>query len=376
MPTNIYGPKAFTYIANNKDQIQAFAGRFNVAPTAVAAFIAKENNSYETTTGWDKRADRGLDDLATVKSYGMTDAQIRSDVALVIVSGIADKVAKMTQYEKYESKLLFLGLADVGPANIKVSTALRLVDKYLAGHWLKNCLLLLVMPFAGCAQMSSNTAQTMGRMGEHSFALAARSPAEIVARTEKDIDTPQVTHSTLQSGVPDVRHGRNPLLEFIRHIAETDNLYDSESLFSKTMGVINPPKPTVDPGALRNGLINQPGWPPGIRSINYMLVIPTSENTITRRSLGFSLDTGSNCIKITDIAASFANSYIRMPPPIFTHPVDGDPHTIQVKSPNLFQESKESNIQFRFYDGDCVTSVLLWHPLNFETHLKLQKALK
>lgn len=49
MPANIYVPQAFKYIADNQPKIRDFAIRYNVAPTAVAVFITKENNSYETT---------------------------------------------------------------------------------------------------------------------------------------------------------------------------------------------------------------------------------------------------------------------------------------------------------------------------------------
>lgn len=41
MTTNIYVPKAFFYITLNQVKIRKFALRINVAPAAVAAFIAK-----------------------------------------------------------------------------------------------------------------------------------------------------------------------------------------------------------------------------------------------------------------------------------------------------------------------------------------------
>lgn len=200
--------------------------------------------------------------------------------------------------------------------------------------------------------------------------LVASMSTEVIAQSEKEKTVPFATPGSSQVGV------RNPLLEFIRHIAATDNLYDPERLFSKTMGVTNPPKPIVDPGALRSGLKNQPHWPAGIRSVDYMLVFPTPEKTPARRSLNFSLDTELNCIRLGDIVATFGNNVTKMPPLIFTHPMPGDPHAMQVKSPDLFQGNSLGAIEIDFYFGDCANSIYLRHPINFDTHVNLQKAPK
>lgn len=200
--------------------------------------------------------------------------------------------------------------------------------------------------------------------------LATSMPAELAAQSEKEITAPSTTQRPSQVGA------RNPLLEFIRHIAETDNLYDPERLFSKTMGVVNPPKPEVSPRALLSGLKNQPHWPVGIRSVHYMLVFPTPEKTPTRRSLDFSLDTELNCIRLADIVSNFGYAPTRLPPSIFTHPVQGDPHTMELKSPELFEGNASSSIQFGFHFNDCAASIFLSNPLDFNTYTKLQKVAK
>ena len=134
MPTVLYTPAAFLYIDNKVSAISIAATTLGVSKTAIAAFIAKENNSYASPTGLDfklitdRALDRGLDYLAVTKSATMTNAQIRGEAAQVIVGGYADQMAGLKGTEgiaqRAALKADFITLADVGFANIKVVTAL------------------------------------------------------------------------------------------------------------------------------------------------------------------------------------------------------------------------------------------------------------
>ena len=87
MTITFYTPLAFIYIDSKITEINNAATAIGVSKTAIAAFIAKENNSYASPTGLDPKLirdrvlDRGLDSLAIFKSLTMTNAQIRGEAA-------------------------------------------------------------------------------------------------------------------------------------------------------------------------------------------------------------------------------------------------------------------------------------------------------
>lgn len=103
MTTVLYGARAFDYIRAKEADIGTAATVIGVSKTAIAAFIAKENNSYVSTTFFAENIspsnifgsriqDRGLDLLATAKSYTMTDAQIRADASQVLLFRYQDQM--------------------------------------------------------------------------------------------------------------------------------------------------------------------------------------------------------------------------------------------------------------------------------------------
>jgi hypothetical protein len=132
MPVNTYSNEAFEYIGNPeiKPVISNVAAILGVSRTGIAAFIAKENNSYVTTDPLARAADRGLDLIVLGRSYEMSDAEIRGDASQAILFGYPQKIAGLNTAEAISIKGQFISLADVGFANIKITSALVLIDKY------------------------------------------------------------------------------------------------------------------------------------------------------------------------------------------------------------------------------------------------------
>ncbi|MFZ2327231.1 MAG: hypothetical protein WAW73_09960, partial [Rhodoferax sp.] len=123
-----YDPAGFNYVTDKKANILKAADALGVSPTAVAAAIAKEQNSYETHQGTVRFLDRGLDDFVKLETYRLGDTMLRSEATAATALGLDEQLRGVTGKSL---KLVFPTLADVGVANIKVSTAIKLLDDYL-----------------------------------------------------------------------------------------------------------------------------------------------------------------------------------------------------------------------------------------------------
>ena len=135
--SNLYISGAFNYLTfqDNSDKLKAAAASQAVPATAVAAFIAKENNNYESISGAEKAADRGLDLYVTAQSViPGANARLREQYNEVKLYGLDNTVAGRESVERAFLKAAIPVLADVGPANIKLYTAIRLIDKYVADN--------------------------------------------------------------------------------------------------------------------------------------------------------------------------------------------------------------------------------------------------
>lgn len=126
-----YIPEAFNYITANKNVIAQAARDLGVSATGIGAAIAKEQDAYESKQGAVRFFDRRLDDYVKLQTFRVGDIQLRGEAAVVTQYGL-DEQLKGTAGKAL--KFVFPTLADVGIANIKVSTAIKLLDDYLAKY--------------------------------------------------------------------------------------------------------------------------------------------------------------------------------------------------------------------------------------------------
>ncbi|UUZ65415.1 hypothetical protein LP417_13315 [Polaromonas sp. P1-6] len=126
-----YVPATYTYIAARNLDIVKAAQALGISATAIGAAIAKENDAYETRQGAVRFLDRRLDDYVKLQTYRLGDTMLRSEATAATALGL-DEQLKGTAGKAL--KFAFPTLADVGIANIKVSTAIKLLDDYLANY--------------------------------------------------------------------------------------------------------------------------------------------------------------------------------------------------------------------------------------------------
>jgi hypothetical protein len=124
MTINIYTSGAYDYINAKSDQLKEYARLLGISSTAIAGAIAKENNDYTKA----KVDDRALDAYAGVSSY-LGETQLLAAAKVALDFGLDQKLS--TTFEQVLYKFTYPVIADVGPANIKVTTAFTLLDSYL-----------------------------------------------------------------------------------------------------------------------------------------------------------------------------------------------------------------------------------------------------
>ena len=218
--------------------------------------------------------------------------------------------------------------------------------------------------------------------------VAAFSTAQAIAQpAQEQTQTPPILCQPCESfqlGQSEIQSSRNPLVEFIWRIAATDSLFDPEQLFSKTLGVGNPPKAQILPWGLQAGLRNQSHWPIGTTGTHYMLVIPVNSEKTGHRYLSFQLDSKQNCIQLDDVFTTFGKEYWHMPPQIVAPysaqelssaalKRDHNIYGLKFKSPRLFQGNDLSSVQFRFEYSKCANEVTLYHPLDLVIYNRFKR---
>ena len=121
-----FNPKAFEYIKDNADEIKRVARKLEVPATAIAGVLAKENSNYVEHEVLEK-----LLDYQTLKSawrFDRSHQKWAADYKTCVDEGIADTRQEPVEYGI--NKVRFPVLVDVGPANFKIATAIRLLEKY------------------------------------------------------------------------------------------------------------------------------------------------------------------------------------------------------------------------------------------------------
>lgn len=168
---------------------------------------------------------------------------------------------------------------------------------------------------------------------------------------------------------------QHPLVEFIWHIAATDDLRDPQHLFVETLGVKNFSGVATYPTHIRANTKAMATWPAGLEDASYMRVDAKDPQTPGHRDLDFTIDTTLACVRFDDLFATFGKDYWLPPAPIIApYPSSAPPgnppkkdHNISsmvFKSPYLFQGDPEGFIRFRFDYHHCANAVFLRIPLN------------
>jgi len=118
----VYTAADLKYVADFKDQIKQYAAAMGVSATAVAAAIAKENSSYNEA----KFVHDRLDGYAAFRLD--SHAAVLENVAYAQALGWNEAQVNIFQ------KLGNPAVMDMGLANIKVTTAIYLLEEYFAAH--------------------------------------------------------------------------------------------------------------------------------------------------------------------------------------------------------------------------------------------------
>jgi hypothetical protein len=131
---NPYIEEAFAYIKskNGSDAIKLASDILEISNTSTAAFIAKENNNYAKGVGLRYDLDVALDYYVAITSTMFNDGikSLYDDVKLYKLDAAVAAIGARSRFEFIALKFFYPVLGDLGVANIKLSTAIDLLDQY------------------------------------------------------------------------------------------------------------------------------------------------------------------------------------------------------------------------------------------------------
>ena len=181
------------------------------------------------------------------------------------------------------------------------------------------------------------------------------------------VDASSCTERSAAAGPP-----KNAIVELAWCIAETDNLYDPDHLFHKTLGIKDYGIAEVPFGVRAFAGGNHENFdrlPVGILGFQYMRNNPEVPQTNGDRYLSFGIDLKKSCVKLEDVFATFGRDFevspvpIKVPSPavpgtsVGTAPKISSIFGVFYKSPGVFIDDSSAFVQFTFDYFECANHI-------------------
>jgi hypothetical protein len=171
---------------------------------------------------------------------------------------------------------------------------------------------------------------------------------------------------------------KNPVVELVWCIAETDELYDPNHLFRQTLGVAKYSVREVVAGGVRASSDGENNiyLPRGMSSLNFIRRDPKGPHEPGNRN--FYIETNHNdvCITMEEVKATFGENWWLSPIPIAV-PIGAvggapspslkeklNPYGIFFKSPKLFMGDVSGSVDFEFEYQKCVRHISVQRRLD------------
>jgi hypothetical protein len=186
---------------------------------------------------------------------------------------------------------------------------------------------------------------------------------------------------------------RNSIAELVWCVAATDNLWDPDHLFGKTLDI----KSFSTSAGITWGIQAAAGGsghpdrvqhlPDGIEVILYQRMDPKGLTQPGHINVDFSIDPAKSCVTLRALAETFGSEYWLMAEPVVAPApaLPGAPqpfrresqiYGIFFKSPRLFMGDPSGQVNFRFQHTNCVRSVTVHRSLSLSAYRRFQEQSK
>jgi hypothetical protein len=229
-------------------------------------------------------------------------------------------------------------------------------------------ILLAAIAIAGCSVISgTQTAEVVPSASAVPLAMPAKSCIERSA-------------STLPP--------KHPIVELAWCIAETDDLYDPDKLFRKTLKIDNYKIFKQDIGIRAFNLENSQQFKclvDGVAGFEYTRTLPEEVDRPGNRYLSFNVDSKKACVKMSDVEATFGKDYWFSAVPIAVSNSaaksmamsalnkNSNPYGVSYKSPRLFMGDVNGAVNFDYEYKECIRSINIQRRLDSISYLKIQQ---